>query len=245
MLLVSLFTGWVASRIPQRMAADAVRQAGGEVTYDRGRFAFAADYLPTWVSEDALGTVTGVWIDFSSDPRMRAELGPHLKRLHGLRYVFLLWDLTDAELSQLPTLPSVEKLFFRLKDTPAQGFAQLRQLPRLKWLSVVGRKLGSDWSVFADGWPALDRLELTELDDAGAESLAKHVRGLSKLHLRDCDLSERGLRAIASIPGLKDIVFDDDPYLGPLRVRSVDRRQREQKMTELLPGATVMSLYNN
>jgi hypothetical protein len=226
------------------MAADAVRQAGGEITYDTRRFAFAADYFPTWVSEDVLGTVMGVWIDFSSDPRMRAKLGPHLKRLHGLRCVFLLWDLTDAELSQLPTLPSVEKLFFRLKDTPGQGFAQLRHLPRLKWLCVMGRKLGSDWSVFADGWPALDHLDLAGLDDAGAESLAKHVRGLSKLYLRDCDLSERGLRAIASIPGLKEVQFYDDPYFGPQRVRSVDRRQREQKMTELLPGATVRSSYN-
>jgi hypothetical protein len=221
------------------MATNGVREAGGDISYEPGPLAFAADYLPTWL-EDWFGTVVGVNFTQDIDAKTMAALRPHLERFSELKTLTSLWGVRYAETPEPPPLPTLEWLQVRFAGPAGSRIAQYSRLSHLESLWISGRNLGADWSVFREGWPALDDLSIDGLDDAGAESLAKNLRKISTLRLHNPSLSEPGLRAIASIPGLKTVILNESLGGDNRRTRS-DFLQQKQRIEELLPHVKVIA----
>jgi len=238
---LGFFAGWAAGRIRLRSSVNAVREAGGEVWYEPGPLAFAADYLPTWLGEDVSGTVVRVRFTGGLDAKTTAELRPHLESLRSIETLTFGWGWRDnVDVGELPPLPNLEMLQVSLVGPAGSRVARFSRLPHLQRLWISGKNLGSDWSVFSEGWPALEDLSLSGLDDAGAESLAKNLRKISTLRLVNSSLSEPGLRAVASIPGLKTVILNESLGGDNRRTRS-DFLQQKQRIEELLPHVKVIA----
>lgn len=97
-----------------------------------------------------------------------------------------------------------------------EGLSSLRRLPRLESLTLLGG--GTNLEMLLSGWPALETLIAPFVGDADAEILANRPDGMKHLHLTNCVLGDRGIRALAQIRGLRSIYFQDtSAFTGKIR----------------------------
>jgi hypothetical protein len=219
-LVVGLGLGWPIARArQQRISVDAVRALNGVVMYD---WQDDIDSTP-----ESLGPKVPKWLRrlFGDDLFQRADFVvldsgytdaaalPHLRRMPGLRTVWLTGDLaSDDSLVYLRGLDSLEEL--QLLDHQGltdRGLARVAGLKSLEVLNIDPPKAG--WPAISDEGlrhlEALKRLERlivggAHLTDRGGGRL-KVLPRLKELDIEGCSgVTDEGVRSLQeSRPGLK------------------------------------------
>ncbi|MFO0897145.1 MAG: hypothetical protein U0836_06900 [Pirellulales bacterium] len=248
LLLVSIGSGaligpWMERARRQRLAVAALQDAGFQVFYGEpdAQPSLLRERLWAWFGPDLFETVTGLEYSYFDRFRRRQPLDgpsleairPHLESLPRLQRL----DLTTApttrmDFSQLVGLVRLESLTVVDNGHSAEGLGSLRGLPRLESLTLLGG--GTNLELLRSGWPTLESLSAPGTGDADAEILADCPSGLKHLHLTDCLLTDRGIRALAQIRGLRSVYFQDTSALTGKR-----RASRWDSLRALRPDVTV------
>jgi hypothetical protein len=177
MSIVALWLGFrAASVIQQKSATNAIRKAGGYVTYDfqttNDRFDWnATPPGPAWLRQ----LIGGDWFDTVTDVELDVD------RI----------SVTDAEIASVITsLSHLEKLTVRFPPAGEQTVRAINRLEKLKVLALTGYKITDDDLRYLTNVKTLETLWLTDTQVSNDS-----VRRLQQA-LPDCDIhteSRKGL----------------------------------------------------
>ena len=228
-LVVAIPCTWLAEARTQRVAAEGIRNAGGEVVYDYELDALADQLrreriwpgkaIPvakpprlTWLrkvlGEDLFADVIWVSLDNSavSDAGMADLEGlPHLQNL-----VLRGLEVTDAKLEHLEGLTDLQHLVLEDVKVTDAGLEHLKGLTQLRWLFLSGTKVSDAGLENLKGLTHLERLDLssTRVSDAGLGHL-KALTKLAVLELKNTGVTGVGLEQLNGLPQLRSLVLSD------------------------------------
>ena len=191
-LLVSIGMSWLGVKLhrarEQKEAVEAIRKAGGEVSYDyQSDYASAEPRVPKW-ARALLGD--GFFFDVlqagASGTKFGDDEAVYLRRLTNLEWLSLrATRITDAGLEHLEGLARLEELYLSRTNITDAGLEHLKRLTNLTWLNLSDTQVTDAGLEHLKGLTSLQWLDLsdTQVSDAGLE----HLQGLS--NLEDLDLS--------------------------------------------------------
>ncbi|MBS0203898.1 MAG: hypothetical protein JSS49_13415 [Planctomycetes bacterium] len=181
---------------------------------------------PNQVSDDVLAQLTSLPTGLESITEVRAW--GHGLTDRGLTQIGTLPALeilsldgtaiTNDGLKALQSLTNLQSLSLNGTKTSSAGFQYLAALPNLKRLDLMGTQMTPADFETVGKLPAIEALILdnvTELSDVGLDQLC-NASSLKVLQLNGCNgLSDRGLLALAKVPGLEEL------YLARVNVTGV------------------------
>ena len=172
--LCAVACSWFAVKLQQarrqREAVEAIREAGGHVTYDYeidadgSRIQSPEPPGPAWLRK-TLG------VDFFSDVRCV--------------YFYALWSgFGDDGMEHLKELPSLQELYLSHTQVGDAGLEHLKGLTSLKWLRLSNTKVSNAGLEHLRGLTSLRELRLydTQVTDAGIYELKKALPNCIIIH---------------------------------------------------------------
>jgi hypothetical protein len=189
--LVCLVLGLIVSRAErQRRAVEAVRDAGGWVTYDLNLR--VTDHGASTTGPEWLTSLLG--IDYYCDV---VEVG-------------LPKSATDAVFVHLAGLTRLRKIYLSRSQVTDAGLRHLRRLTRLEELYLDGTRVTDDGLAHLGGLETLQDLVLegTTITDAGLVHLG-HMADLQWLVLSDTQVTDAGMSRLEPLGNLRVLYLDE------------------------------------
>ncbi len=213
-VLLSLPLGWFALKLRQaerqRQAVEAIREAGGYVSYD---YEFSGQEPPSparltgLLGEDFFADVVYVNLDYPAKAGdVDLEQVETLTALSGLS--LSRTQVTDEGLVHLKGLTKLESLGLWDTQITDAGLAHLKGLAGLETLSLINTRITNAGLENLKGLTKLEFLALcdTQITDAGLE----HLQGLTKLEvlgLSNMHVTDAGLEHLKGLTQLKALIL--------------------------------------
>ena len=260
-LAVGVLLGWtVRSARIQREAVAAIKNAGGNVTYDwewnngksipAGR-PWGPQWLANLIGVDYFGHVTtvGLYQPINDSVIVQVARLTSLQQLHlsgtstsasglsHLKGLTNLWSLTiqstpvtDAGLVQLEGLPNLSELYLDDAQVTDAELVHLKAFTKLSYLSLWGNDIDDAGLVQLEGPTSLTTLSLTYTQITDAGLV--HLKGLTKLSTLDLGGTKV---SDAGLPHLKSMTKLSDLNLTLTHVTAAGVKELQQA----LPGLTI------
>lgn len=151
-------------------------------------------------------SVTGTWGEHSA--RITAEDTNRLSALKQLRRLALYRMLHGVEIRAVTLPKDLEELDLSTADQrePQKEFVSLKDLTKLRRLSLAGRRLADEYMAQIAPLTNLEELDLqgAEITDKGLAEL-KHLNRLRKLNLNGCSITDAGLAQLKEMKNLEEL----------------------------------------
>lgn len=199
--LLGVGLGWfVHCGERQRRAVEALKEVGGEISYDTPGAAPAEKSfdLSGWFPRDYLDDVDRV--DLSESKFTDAEM-VHLRGLTGLQSIHLNGTLvTDAGLAHLKGLHRLKHLTLDGIQVTDDGLAHVQGLTQLEWLSLDATQVTDAGLAYIQDLRRLVWLDLdgTQVTDTGLPQLQGQT-SLKELGLRGTQVTDAGVAKLQSV----------------------------------------------
>jgi hypothetical protein len=238
-LLVSVGMSWLGVKMEkarkQKEAVEAIREAGGWVTYDyESDDPFAEPPMLDWtralLGDDFFFDVVGVsaylrsWL-------FGDEEAAYLRALTNLTYLDLSGtEITDSGLESLRALTALEYLSLRDNDITDGGLGNLKGMTSLGELDLSNTQVTDSGLEHLEELANLERLILdgTQITDAGLEHLER-LTNLTYLDLRRTQVTDAGLEHLKALTNLVCLKIADTPVT----------REGVKKLQEALPQCEI------